>query len=289
MSYMHYMNLQGDLSDYSKSEIVLVPVPFDGTSTWIKGADMGPKAMLEASEKVELYDIETRSSIYKKGIHTMQPVCTGNEKSEEVADIVQATITKLIDDGKFPVMMGGEHSVSIGAFRAMASRYKDFSILQFDAHTDMRDIYFGSKYNHGCVLARGKEVCNHITQVGIRSMGEEELVNIDQNRVFYSFDINSGRLGNWIEKVIEQLTDDVYITVDVDAMDPAYLPATGTPEPEGIRYRDILDTIKAVAQTKHIIGFDVVELAPSEEFKASDFIVAKLIYQILSYKYFYQH
>ena len=285
---MNYLGLQGDLADYDKSAIVIVPVPFDGTSTWVKGADKGPKALLEASEKVEYYDIETKTSIFQKGIHTMQPIVTGKEKSEEVADIVEAALTKLIDAKKFPVMIGGEHSVSIGAFRAMASRYDDFSILQFDAHTDMRDIYFGSKYNHGCVLARGKEVCKHITQVGIRSMGEEELVNIDQNRVFYSFDMNSWRT-NWINEVVDQLTDNVYITVDLDSMDPAYLPATGTPEPEGIRYRDIINAVKAVAQNKKIIGFDVVELAPSEEFKASDFLAAKLIYQILSLKYYYQH
>lgn len=286
---MNFFGIEGEPIDYSHSEVVFVPVPFDGTSTWGKGADKAPQAILEASEKVELYDIETKSSVYEKGFFTVPPVCTGDEKSEDVADLVQEAITKIVDDKKFPVMIGGEHSVSIGAFRAMASRYEDFSILQFDAHSDMRDEYYDSKYNHGCVMARGKEVCNHITQVGIRSMGEEELVNINQDRVFYAFDINSGRLGNWIEKVISQLTDNVYITIDVDAMDPAYFPATGTPEPEGIRYRDILDTIKAVAQTKNIIGLDVVELAPTDDSKPSDFTAAKLIYQILSYKYFYQH
>ena len=284
---MNFLGLHDDLSNYSNSAIVVLPVPFDGTSTWIKGADKGPKAILEASEKVEYYDIETKSSVYLKGIHTMQELFVSDKKSEEVADMVEEAMLKLLDDKKFPVMLGGEHSVSIGAFRAVAKRYDDFSILQFDAHTDMRDEYYGSRYNHGCVLARGKEVCNSITQVGIRSMGEEELVNIDQKRVFYSFDINAAKDNKWIDKIIEQLSDNVYITVDVDAMDPAYMPATGTPEPEGIKYRDILNVVKAVSQTKHIVACDIVELCPNAYMKAADFLVAKLIYQILSYKYLY--
>lgn len=279
---MNYGGLTDDFTNYSSSKIVVVPVPYDGTSTWGKGADKGPDAILEASENMELYDIETDSEVYLNGIHTLKAL-DDCKLPEEVADKLKPLMMSLFKDGKFPVVLGGEHSVSIGAFQAAAECFDNISILQLDAHSDMRDEYNGSAYNHACVMARGRELCS-CTQVGIRSSCIEEKHNIDDYRIFYAHEIKYG--GNdWIEEVISQLNENVYLTIDLDVLDPAFMLATGTPEPDGLCYRDIINLAKALVERKNLIGFDVVELAPFAESNASNFLAAKLIYQILSLKF----
>lgn len=278
----NYGGLPVELTEYSTAEIVIVPVPYDGTSTWIKGADNGPQAILEASENMELYDIETDSEVYINGIHTTNPV-SDVDTPEELAVKLKPVVKKIFGDKKFPVILGGEHSVSIGAFQALGESFDNVSILQLDAHSDMRDEYEESKFNHACVMARAKEICP-VTQVGIRSSCIEEKDNIDPKRVFYAHKIKySG--DNWIERVVGQLSDNVYLTIDLDVLDPAFLPSTGTPEPDGLSYRDILNLVKRVIEKKNLVGMDVVELAPNEDSKASDFLASKLIYQILSLKF----
>ena len=190
---------------------------------------------------------------------------------------------QILLDGKFPVLIGGEHSVSIGAFRAMARRYPHLSILQLDAHSDMRDEYEGSACNHACVMARAKELTPHITQVGIRSSAREEQHNICPDRTFYAHDI-VGQEG-WQERVSQQLTEAVYITIDLDVLDPAYMPSTGTPEPGGLSYREVITLLRRVIKEHRVVGLDVVELCPNPTAKASDFLAAKLIYQFLSELY----
>lgn len=267
---------------YQSAAIAILPVPYDGTSTWIKGADLGPKALLEASYNLEFYDIETRTEVYKRGIATLEPV-TEAASPEAMADAVERRMEQILLDGKFPVLIGGEHSVSIGAFRAMARRYPNLSILQLDAHSDMRDEYEGSPCNHACVMARAKELTPHITQVGIRSSAREEQHNICPDRTFYAHDI-VGQEG-WQERVSQQLTDAVYITIDLDVLDPAYMPSTGTPEPGGLSYREVITLLRRVIKEHRVVGLDVVELCPNPTAKASDFLAAKLIYQFLSELY----
>lgn len=267
---------------YQSAAIAILPVPYDGTSTWIKGADLGPKALLEASYNLEFYDIETRTEVYKRGIATLEPV-TEAASPEAMADAVERRMEQILLDGKFPVLIGGEHSVSIGAFRAMARRYPNLSILQLDAHSDMRDEYEGSPYNHACVMARAKELTPHITQVGIRSSAREEQHNICPDRTFYAHDI-VGQEG-WQERVSQQLTDAVYVTIDLDVLDPAYMPSTGTPEPGGLSYREVITLLRRVIKEHRVVGLDVVELCPNPTAKASDFLAAKLIYQFLSELY----
>lgn len=267
---------------YQSAAIAILPVPYDGTSTWIKGADRGPKALLEASYNLEFYDIETRTEVYKRGIATLEPV-TEAASPEAMADAVERRVEQILLDGKFPVLIGGEHSVSIGAFRAMARRYPHLSILQLDAHSDMRDEYEGSACNHACVMARAKELTPHITQVGIRSSAREEQHNICPDRTFYAHDI-VGQEG-WQERVSQQLTEAVYITIDLDVLDPAYMPSTGTPEPGGLSYREVITLLRRVIKEHRVVGLDVVELCPSPTAKASDFLAAKLIYQFLSELY----
>jgi len=278
----NYGGLTEEFTDYSSSNIVVVPVPFDGTSTWIKGADKGPQAILEASENMELYDIETDSEVYLNGIHTVNPVADV-DTPEQLAEKLKPVVEQIFKDKKFPVILGGEHSVSIGAFQAVGECFKNVSVLQLDAHSDMRDEYEESKFNHACVMARAKEICP-VTQVGIRSSCIEEKENIDPKRTFYAHKIKYSN-ANWIDEVVSQLSDNVYLTIDLDVLDPAFLPATGTPEPDGLSYRDVINLIKKVIEKKNLIGMDVVELAPIENNKASDFLASKLIYQILSYKF----
>lgn len=267
---------------YESAAIAILPVPYDGTSTWIKGADRGPEALLDASYNLEFYDIETRSEVYKRGIATLDPVVE-NSSPEAMADEVERRMERILNDGKFPVLIGGEHSVSIGAFRAMARRYPNISILQLDAHSDMRDEYEGSPCNHACVMARAKELTPNITQVGIRSTAREELHNIDPKRTFYAHRIAED--SEWVERVSAQLGEEVYITIDLDVLDPSVLPSTGTPEPGGLSYREVISLLRRIIEQHRVVGLDVVELCPNPSAKASDFLAAKLIYQFLSLLY----
>lgn len=269
-------------TQYETAAIAILPVPYDGTSTWMKGADSGPEAILDASVNLEFYDIETDSEVYKKGIATLEPVTT-NSSPEAMADDVQIRMETILADGKFPVLIGGEHSVSIGAFRAVARHYPDFSILQLDAHSDMREVYEGSTHNHACVMARAKELTDSITQVGIRSSAIEEKKNINPDRIFYAHHLKEDK--DWMQKVSSQLGKYVYITIDLDVLDPAYMPSTGTPEPDGLTYREVINLLRTISMEHHIISLDVVELCPHHENKAPDFLAAKLIYQFLSLRF----
>lgn len=264
---------------YERATIAILPVPYDGTSTWIKGADRGPEALLEASYNLEFYDIETESEVFRRGIATLEPV-TESSTPEAMADAVERRMQQILEDGKFPVLIGGEHSVSIGAFRAMAQRYPGLSILQLDAHSDMRDEYEGSPCNHACVMARAKELTSSITQVGIRSSAREEQHNIDPKRTFYAHRIADDQ--EWQERVSAQLGREVYITIDLDVFDPAYVPSTGTPEPGGLNYREVMGLLRRIIREHRVVGIDVVELCPNPAAKASDFLAAKLVYQLLS-------
>ena len=279
-----YGDFEEKYTNYETAEIAILPVPYDGTSTWIKGADKGPQALLEASFNLEFYDIETDSEVFKKGIATLDAV-TENSSPEAMADEVERRMNTILDDKKFPVLLGGEHSVSVGAFRAVAKHYDNFSILQLDAHSDMRDEYEGSPYNHACVMARGKDITSSIVQVGIRSSAIEEKHNIDPERILYAHEIKELGDTTWMYEISQKLLDNVYVTIDLDVLDPAYMPSTGTPEPDGLSYRDVMTLLKLINERHNIIGLDVVELCPNASNKAPDFLAAKLIYQFLSCRF----
>ncbi len=284
MEKLLYGDFEEQYTQYDTAEIAILPVPYDSTSTWIKGADKGPRAILEASPNMEFYDIETDSEVYKQGIATLEAVME-DSSPEAMADEVERRMDKILQDKKFPVLLGGEHSVSIGAFHAIARHYETFSILQLDAHSDMRDEYEGSAFNHACVMARAKEITPSVVQVGIRSSAVEEKHNIDPERIFYAHEIKESGDSTWMYEVSQKLHDHVYITIDLDVLDPAYMPSTGTPEPDGLSYREILTLLKLINERHNIIGLDVVELCPNEINKAPDFLASKLIYQILSIRF----
>ncbi len=239
---------------------------------------------------MELYDIETNSEVYRKGIYTDKAI-EGRLTPENMVEAVRKRIRGYLDKDKFTVVLGGEHSVSIGSIKAHIENKPDITVLQLDAHCDLRDEYNGSKYNHACVMARVKEMHQApakrgacpIVQVGIRSMDYSEKELMERANVFFAEDIYSSR--DWIERVISKLTGRVYVTIDLDVFDPSIMPSTGTPEPGGLLWYDVLKLLKAVSDNRDIVGFDVVELCPNEKNKAPDFLTAKLIYKLLSYKF----
>lgn len=264
---------------FASARFAVLPIPYDGTSTWLKGADRGPEAILEASGHMELYDVETGLEPYRAGIVTLAPVDCPPEP-EGVAEIVRATALALIDAGKCVVGLGGEHSVSIGLIQAHAERYPGLTVLQFDAHSDTRDTYEGSRYNHACVMARTAEVADYV-QVGIRSMDVSELGLLREARTFFAHEITTGL--DFIPWMVERLGDPVYLTIDLDCLDPAYMPSTGTPEPGGMTWHQLTRAVAEVVRRRNVVGFDVTELLPSPHNRAPDFLAAKLIYQIMAY------
>lgn len=264
-----------------QSKIVLIPVPYDGTSTWQKGADKGPEAFLVASENMELYDIETDSEVYKEGVYLAESI-TENTSPEAVVNKVHETTKKYIKKNKFVTLFGGEHSISIGTIRAFNECFDNLTVLQIDAHADLRSEYEGSPYNHACAVYEANETTN-LVQVGIRSMdvSEKSVMNLD--KVFFAHDMAVNEF--WMDDVINELTENVFITFDLDAMDSSLFPSTGTPEPGGLFYYETLEFLKKVFQEKNVVGFDMVELCPNEHDKTSDFLAAKLYYKMLSYKF----
>ena len=269
-----------EFSGYESSKVVFLPIPYDATSTWVKGSDKGPEAIIEASGHMELYDIDTDTEIYTIGLHTAEAI-TEDSSPEAMVEAAYKRIQSYIRDAKFVISVGGEHSVSIGPIKAHAEAYDDLTVLQFDAHTDLRQEYKGSPYNHGCVMARTRELCPYV-QVGIRSMDAEELPFVQEDRIFYARDIRSGVIPNWTEDLVKQLSSNVYITIDLDGLDPSIMPSTGTPEPGGLYYYDLINMVRKVNEERNIVGFDVVELCPNPQNKSPDFLASKLIYQIIS-------
>jgi len=294
--------LPQEYSAPQSARVAIVPVPYDGTSTWLKGADKGPQAIIEASANMELYDIETDSEVYRKGIFTDRPV-EQKLSPEDMVEAVRQEVREHIRKDRFTVVIGGEHSVSIGSVMAHVEGYGDITVLQLDAHCDLRDKYEGSKYNHACVMARVRELCP-ILQVGIRSMDSREKEFLDKSRVFFADDIqlktqnsklktqNSKLLAGrpisntgWVDQVVAKLPAQVYVTIDLDVFDPSIMPSTGTPEPGGLLWYEVLALLRAVCDMKNVVGFDVVELCPDSRNRAPDFMAAKLIYKLLSYKF----
>lgn len=263
------------------AKIVLIPVPYDGTSTWQKGADKGPDAFLEASENMELYDIETDSEVYKQGIYLADAV-TENESPEKMVEAVYQSTKSYLNRNKFVTLFGGEHSISIGSIRAFNEQFDNLTVLHIDAHADLRKEYEGTTCNHACAVYEASQTTN-LVQVGIRSMDKSETTVMDPEKTFFAHEMVNDEF--WMDNVIELLTDNVFITFDLDAFDPSILPATGTPEPGGLFWYETLEFLRMVFEEKNVVGFDIVELCPNDNHPASSFLAAKLYYKMLSYKF----
>jgi len=281
----NFIGLEDEYSSLKKAKAVIMQVPYDKTTTYMHGTSAGPSAIIDASRYLELYDDELNQETFKIGIHTMEPLDVEKLSPEEMVEKVYAVTLDLLKAGKFPAILGGEHSVSIGAVRAFKETHPSISVLHLDAHYDLRDEYFGSRLNHGCVARRISELCP-IVQVGTRSMSKEEkdFVSGQQNGKVRStsvYDILDTPM--WKDKTTNSLSENVYVTVDLDVFDPAIVPAVGTPEPGGLGWYEVLDLLKDVSKDRKVVGFDVVELCPIKGQTASDFLAAKLVYRLLGY------
>ena len=281
MGNKRYAGISEEYSKLDSSKIVLIPVPYDGTSTWQKGADKGPDAFLNASENMELYDIETETEVYKQGVFLADAI-TEKSSPEKVVDAVHEITKKYIKKNKFVTLFGGEHSIAIGSIRAFNECFDNLTVLQIDAHADLRKEYQGSKCNHACALYEASQTTNLI-QVGIRSMDVIETTVMDSEKTYFAHEMANDEF--WMDSAIEQMTDNVYITFDLDGLDPSILPSTGTPEPGGLFWYETLDFLRKVFEERNVVGFDINELCPNEVNKSSDFLAAKLYYKMLTYKF----
>lgn len=275
-----YAGIPEDNAELDTSDVMLLTVPYDGTSTWGKGADKGPELFLDASENMELFDIETRTEPYLNGVW-MAGAVSENSSPEAMTEAVYDRTKELLKyDNKLFTMIGGEHSVSIGSIRALGEKYPDLTVLQLDAHTDLRPEFHGSSCNHACAVFEARQKLN-LVQVGIRSMDAEEMEYVPEGQCFWAHEIASNP--NWIDEVLEKVSGNVYITIDLDAFDPSIAPSTGTPEPGGLQWYPTLELLKKVFQKCNVVAFDIVELMESPYSKPTAFLAAKLYYKMLAY------
>lgn len=265
------MGFIGSKYPLEESDVVILPVPYEKTVCYMPGTAKGPKAIIDASSQLESFDVEFEYEINGKvKIHTADEV-----KFEELEE----KVSEILEKSKFPVVLGGEHTVTVPTVKATAQNYNDLSVLQIDAHADLRDEFEGERFSHACVMRRVREITKNTVQVGIRSMSKEENEYIENEEIddlifgteFYS------------DEILDKLTEDVYVTIDLDGFDPSEVPAVGTPQPGGLRWDQVVSLLGKVAEEKNIVGFDVVELAPIPGQAASDFLAAKLVYKMIGY------
>jgi len=285
---------EAELCDYSKSTVIIQQVPYEHTSSYLSGSANGPKAIVDASHFVEFYDEELDNEKYKKcGIATLPAIDFKNKVDADAVDLIEAETTKLINDNKYVVSLGAEHTVTLGFVKAHAKKYKNLCVLQIDAHSDLRSSYHGNIYSHASVMKRIHDLGIPLTQIGIRAQCKEEsdLIKSSKNiHTFYAHQIRNQeskiKSSNWMDDAVASLTENVYLTIDADGFDPAVIPAVGTAEPNGLFWVETIQFLKKVFQQKNVVGFDVVECAPIEGQILSEYTLAKLVYRLIGYKQF---
>ncbi|MGQ9819180.1 MAG: agmatinase [Candidatus Kapaibacteriales bacterium] len=286
----NFLAIDKDFSDFETSKIVIVPIPFESTTSYGKGTKNGPNSILQASAYVEFFDDETKKELcFEKGIATITPIEIEPNDTTQIIENIHSLTKEILGKDKFIVFLGGEHTISFPIIKAYYEFYNDISILHFDAHSDLRNSYNGSSFSHACFMARVLEFFpkpSNIVQVGIRAQSKEEFELIKDRKIqtFYSHKIRSGFYGsNWQKKIVDKLNENIYLTFDVDYFDPSVIPATGTPEPDGFYYNETIEVFREIRrQEKKIIGFDVVELSPIPNLHHCDLTIARFIYKILN-------
>ena len=287
--YNHKKNFlaiqEEEFCSYKSSKFVIQSAPYEYTSSYLSGSDKGPDAMIKASQFVELYDEELDMETYKlKGICTLPPMEFKNKVDEKAVKLIEKETRKLIEDNKFPVTLGAEHTISFGVVKAVKEKYDDVCVLQIDAHSDLRESYHDNPYSHASVMYRIQEIGVPLTQIGIRAQCIEESQLIKSSKHIHTFYIHDIRKNpNWMNEALKSLGKNVYISIDADGFDPSVVPAVGTAEPNGLFWNETLDFLKLVIQKKNIVGFDVVEIAPAKGSILSEYTMAKLIYRLIGY------
>jgi agmatinase len=285
-SDQNYLGIPEDVhSSYEHSKVVLQLLPYEHTSSYKLGSIHGPKAMLEASHYVEFYDEELDQETYKQlGIATQSMVDFEAKKNLEAIEVIQANTAHHLTNNKFVMSFGAEHTISYGVFRALQKVHPNVSVLQIDAHSDLRESYEGNPLSHACVMARINDMGPKISQVGIRAQCIEEaevIKNSPNIQTFYDYQLAS--INDLSSQILSHLTDKVYITIDADGLDPSVVPGVGTPEPGGLTYHQILKLLKDICSEKQIVGFDIVECVPIANQIQSQYVLAKLAYKVLGY------
>lgn len=279
---------QGEIPEpftrYPSAQAAILPVPYEGTVSYGKGTARGPAAILEASRFQEYYDDELLTPSFKCGIATIAPLKAA-KTPEKMVKSVEVLSLKILKDNKFPIMLGGEHSLSLGLYRALKTKYPKLSVVQFDAHPDLRNVFRGTAMSHGCVMRRIRETCSSTAQVGIRSICEEEAGYIKREKCDIYWARNIVGRTDWISGMLRKLNRDVFLTIDIDGFDPSVVPHTGTPEPGGLSWYDGLAIFKRLFRERNVVGMDLVELASDKTSRPSDFLAAKLVYRLIGYKF----
>ena len=277
---------------YKNSKAVILPVPYDKTSSYGKGADKGPEALIVASSQMEYYDDEFDFEAYKQyGLFTLPELKVREMPPEKMVATICKKYEQLLKDGKFIGMIGGEHSITPGAVKPLSEKYKNLSVLHWDAHGDLRESYEGTKYSHACSMRRSYDYVDKVIQVGIRSISQEEIDWVKEKKYsdrIYSpsrFGFDPATKAKSIAKIVNQLSENVYISIDLDGFDPSFLPATGTPVPGGLNWYDCLELMRAVFKNKNVVAFDVNELAPIKGLPVSEFMAAWLTYKLFNFKF----
>ncbi|MCX6149686.1 MAG: agmatinase [Ignavibacteriales bacterium] len=285
----NFLGIEKKYSNFNNSQIAILSAPFEKTVSYGKGTSKGPEEILQASHYVEFYDEELECElVFEKGICSLPALNFKKLNIEKSLKLISSAVKDLIDHKKFVVTLGGEHSISSATIKPHFQKYSELSILQLDAHSDLRESYEDSIYSHASVMARVAEFTHNIVQVGIRAQCIEESKYIKENGIitFFARDIRLNKYGaDWQSEIVNHLKENVYITFDVDAFDPSLLPSTGTPEPGGLFWDETMNLLRLVGKEKNIVGFDVVELAPVKGSASSNFVAAKLVYKILNYAF----
>lgn len=271
-------------STYEKAKAVVFQIPYDSTTTYKSGARDGPHAVIEASRSIEFYSEELDFDISKIGIYTLDEIAPNLNSPEEMVKIIEKEVSQVLDDSKIPFLIGGEHTVAIGGIRAVAKKNKEFSVIQFDAHSDYRDEYAGSKFCHACVMARARDVCSSCFSVGIRSIDEESARKYGKD-ILYRKDMRKMSIDEIVNTIVKRTKSKVYITLDLDVLDPSEMPSTGTPEPDGLRFHELAAILKGVLAKKELIGMDFDELSPIGGMVAPNYLVAKLMFLTMGYAF----
>src|SRR5438132_1844011 len=271
-------------TDFNNSRVVILPIPLDRTTSYVAGTRTAPHEILVASSHMELWDEETETDVHDIGIYTLPEMELPFAGMDEVIQEIRRVASELVTRGKFPVVLGGEHSITAPVVAAVAAKHPGVSVLQIDAHADLRDSFMGTPHNHACAMRRVLEYARG-TQVGIRSLSSEEAAAAPSlpTEIFYDFNMRQDE--GWIERVVESLSETVYITIDCDGFDPASMPTVGTPEPGGLTWYEMLTLLRRVIDSRHVVGCDLVQLCPMPGNIAPNFLCAKLIYKILSYRF----
>jgi agmatinase len=273
-----------DTPTFETAKAVILPIPLESTTSYVPGTRNGPREILVASSHMELWDEETNTDVHGVGIYTLPEMELPFDDMSDLMTEIRRVTAAIIERDKFPVILGGEHSITAPVVAAVAARHPGLSVLQIDAHADLRDSYMGTRHNHACAMRRVLEYAR-CTQVGIRSLSTEEAKAAPSlaTRIFY--DVSMRQDKNWIDRVVESLGETVYITIDADGMDPAIMPSVGTPEPGGLSWYEMLALLRAVISKRRVVGCDLVELCPIPGIVGPNFLCAKLIYKILTYQF----